>query len=361
MSALTIWVIAISAAGAALLLGLLALVLARPGRGLPEEEPVWSTTPAEDAEFDRLRVVADLATTIDLPDLCRRVLTVGLRVAEADAGAISVHCQAPVPSIVESSGLTSDDLEWLEHPLQAPNDSSIITRYLYEGLDGIGQRFGTALLVPLRDAKGESLGNLAALWRVDLGAEADTRVRALEVAVADATAALTNAVRFHQVSALSIRDTDTGLLNRRYFAGKLDTEVRRAHKANEPLALLLVSSEWDDAEYGASPAADAQLVELADFVQHELGAGEGACRLTPAVLAVHVPKTLAELEPTLVRVRRRLAEGATGNGRRGGLVVVVQLEHGEDAEAFYHRAEVALRSARHGQQALGATTFAAGG
>lgn len=359
MSSLTIWIIAISAAGAALLFGLLALVLARPGRGAREEQAAGSTAQVDDAEFDRLRIIADLATTIDLSELCGRVLTAALGTAGADAGAIAVECQAPVPSIVESVGLTSSDLEWLAHPLKAPNDSSIITRYLYEGPDGIDQRFGTALLVPLHDAQGESLGNLAALWRADLGAEADVRVRALESAVNDAAAAITNAVRFHQVSALSIRDTDTGLLNRRYFAGKLDAEVRQARASNEQLTLLLVSTEVDDPEGADSPAADALLVEVAEYMRFELGGSEGVYRLALAVLAVHVPASVAELQPTLDRVRRRLADGGNAGGRGGGVVIAAELEYGEDATTFYERAEAALRSARGGRRAFNTATHAA--
>ena len=274
--------------------------------------------------------MASFAAEIELVELCAHVLRVAVDAAAADAGAIAINCSEPDASIVDSSGLTTFETDWLALSLHAHNNSSIITRYLYDDLTGLDERIGTLVLVPLRDSEGEPIGNLAALWRSDLVEEAEVRLHALEVVAADASAALTNAVRFHEVSALSIRDTGTGLLNRRYFAGRLDAEVERAQQSSASLTLLHVGLEEGRA---ASPIVDSQLKEVADLVRFELGARGEICRVGSAELAALVRTSLAELRSALEQIRRRLAERGDG-----AVINAFELDEGEDSASFFGRA-----------------------
>ncbi len=336
-----------------MLFGLVALVLARPRHSAQaaEQEPqeaVPLVASIRDPEIDRLRNVAGFAV-IELGELCARVLRVAFDAAGAEAVAIAVDCPEPAASIVDSSGLTSSEIDWLATSLRAHNDSSIITRYLYEHATRLDERFVTAVLVPLRDNEGEPIGNLAALWRLDLDEEAEVRMHALEAVAADASAAITNAVRFHEVSALSIRDTDTGLLNRRYFAGRLDAEVERAHQSGASLTLLLLGLEKPGS---ASPTFDAQLVEVAELIQSELRGSDDVCRVGSAELAALVPRSVAELRVALEQIRRRLAE--TGNGV---VVNAVELDYLEDSASFFERAKMA--AARDGRLPIGTAKITA--
>jgi GGDEF domain-containing protein len=214
--------------------------------------------------------------------------------------------------------------------LHAHNNSSIITRYLYDDLTGLDERIGTLVLAPLRDSEDEPIGNLAALWRSDLVEEAEVRLHALEIVASDATAAITNAIRFHEVSALSIRDAGTGLLNRRYFAGRLDAEVERAQRSSASLTLLHVGLEGSGA---ASPVVDSQLKDVAELVRFELGARGEICRVGSAELAAVMRTSLGELRSAFEQIRRRLAE-------RGDDAVInaFELDEGEDAASFFGRA-----------------------
>lgn len=335
MSSLTLWIIVVSAAAAAVVFGLLAVVLARPRNRseATESEPgeaVKVVAPTHEPELERLRNSASFAAELELAELCAHVLKVAVDAAAADAGAIAIDCSEPAESIVDSSGLTTFETDWLATSLRAHNDSSIITRYLYDGVPGSNERIGTLVLVPLRDSEGEPIGNLAALWRSDLVEEAEARLHDLEAVAADAKAAITNAARFHEVSALSIRDAGTGLLNRRYFAGRLDAEVERARQSSASLTLLHVGLEDSRT---ASPIVDAQLKEVAELIRSELSDKGEICRVGFAELAALVPTNLAELRAALEQIRRRLADRSDGAVING-----FELDEGEDSASFFGRA-----------------------
>jgi GGDEF domain-containing protein len=338
MSSLTLWIVVVAAAGAAVVFGVLALALARPrNKSEASEQEVQEApagvAPTDAPEIDRLRNVAGFAADIELGELCAHVLRVAVDAADADAGAIAVDCSEPASSILDSSGLTTSEVEWLTTSLTAYNDSSMITRYLYEHPAGPEERFVTAMLVPLRDSESEPIGNLAALWRSDLGEKAEVHLRALEAVAADASAAITNAMRFQKVSALSIRDTETGLFNRRYFAGQLDAEVERAHQSRASLTLLLVGL---DESQGASPNVDSQLTEVAELIRFELSGRGEICRVGLTEIAVLVPRSVAELGASLEGIHRRLTEGGDG-----AVVNAFELDDHEDSASLFERASAA--------------------
>jgi diguanylate cyclase (GGDEF)-like protein len=154
-------------------------------------------------------------------------------------------------------------------------------------------------------------------------------------------------MRFHEVSALSIRDTATGLLNRRYFAGQLDAEVERAQQLGASLTLLFVGLEESRS---TSPTVDAQLTEVAELIRFELSGRGEICRVGLAELAVLVPRSVVELRTALEQIRRRLAEGGDG-----AVVNAVQLDDHEESASFFDRAKSS--AAHDGRRPTGTVRF----
>ena len=133
------------------------------------------------------------------------------------------------------------------------------------------------------------------------------RLHALEVVAADASPAITNAIRFTRSPSGLIRDPGTGLLNRRYFAGRLDAEVERAQQSSASLTLLHVGLGRSRA---ASPGVDSQLNEVAEMVRFELGARGEICRVGSAELATLIRTSRAELLTVLEQIRQQLPPNA---------------------------------------------------
>jgi diguanylate cyclase (GGDEF)-like protein len=363
MSSMTLWIVTVAAASAAVVFAGVALRLSLRSKPARDEEPTAAprsdtgATPAveqppsvDEAELRRLREVAAFTATLDLQELASRVLDTAILASGSEAGAIAVEAAEPAPPVIVARGLSEPELAWLSSPLRARNDSAIITRYLYDGRELGDERFATALLVPIRDGEGEPVGNLAALWRIDLAREADERLAALGEVVGVAAGGLTNALRFHEVSALSIRDTGTGLLDRRYFAGKLDAEVDRARRSGDRLALVLVMVDGlgaIESRRGAAEA-DAALARVAARLRQELVQPDEVCRLGRGELGLFVPGgESADLQGALNRLRQSLDEIAgDGSGKLGCSGAIAELRPGETTTSFYERAEAALRSAR---------------
>ena len=359
MSSLTLWIVTVSAAGAAMLFAIVALVLSvRPSRrraaaqaeGQPPAPTDEGTGRSDEVEVRRLREAAELASMLDLRALCDRVLDAGILASGAEAGAIAIESSAPAGPVVVSRRLSDAELSWLSSPLTARNDSAIITRYLYEGRTHGDERFATALLVPLRDADGEPVGNLAALWRVDLAQEADNRLHALEEVVGTAAGAIANALRFYEVSALSIRDTGTGLLDRRYFVGKLGDEVELARAGQQRFALLLVLVEGltvVEARQGAA-AADGLLTRIAERLRAELRLPEEVFRIGRAELAAFVRGgESADVQAAVNRIRRSLDDLTHDAGTTlTCAAAIADLRPDDSATSLYERADAALRGAR---------------
>jgi len=107
------------------------------------------------------------------------------------------------------------------------------------------------------------------------------------------TLALRNASLFEQVQKLSRTDGLTGLANRREFDRNLDLEVKRAHRYNN--ALSLVVSDVDNFKqindtYSHS-AGDSALVFLADLVRQHMRTTDSAYRFGGDEMAIILPNT----------------------------------------------------------------------
>lgn len=338
----------------------LALWLRSPARvaqvaAVPSDD---ATADDEAEELRRLREEAWFGGTVDLPELSSRLLDAAMRSCAPDAAAIAIHRSEPEPPLVESRGLTPYELEWLEAMLTAGNESEIITRYARESAEDIR----TVLLVPLRDADGDAAGNVSAIWRTDLEQEADVRLLELTRTVGIAAGSFETALRFDAIAALSVRDAGTGLLDRRYFDGRLADEVDRAQRNGGVLGLLVVSVHGLGGlgERRGAAAADILLAQIADRLRAllpgsgepcRLGGGELGLVLTDGQTAEAARTAVAELRTSLDELAARAGATLACTG------AFAELRPDDTPASLENRAEQALRMMRAGD-ANGTLTLA---
>jgi GAF domain-containing protein len=199
MSTTALWLLAAGAALAALAFGALAVVLRR----LP-------AAPREAADLDReaqrLREAAWFAATLDLGALALRIVEAALAASEADGAAVLIHPSDDVPGALETLQLAPAETDWIVNGLTAGNESSAIMRYPdVESAPG-EERIKTALFVPVPGPSGEPFGTLAAVWRRDLGDEADGRLAVLDGVAGLAWPAIDNARRYERARRAAGRD-----------------------------------------------------------------------------------------------------------------------------------------------------------
>ncbi len=153
----------------------------------------------------------------------------------------------------------------------------------------------------------------------------------------------------------SIRDSLTGLFNRRYLEESLDRELRRAARRNRPLGIMMIDLDhfkrFND-EHGHE-AGDALLREMGAFLTKRTRDEDIACRYGGEEFIVILPE--ASLEVTCQRaellrqevkslrvlVRERTLEGVTLS-----LGVVVSPDHGTTAAEVLRAADQALYRAK---------------
>jgi diguanylate cyclase (GGDEF)-like protein len=331
------WLVALGAAAVAVAFGALALVL---------RKPVTKASGARDEpeEVRRLRDAVAFAT-LDVETLSARLLETATLACGAEAAGIGLRLHGG-RSHVDALGLSGSELAWLSSLLQAENETAMIMRYPTDGSDSTEDRIETALVAPCRNPDGDHAGNVAALWRHDLGGLADERLDVL-VGLAEAAAgAIESAVRFQEVSVLSVLDPMTDLFNRRYFFGKLADEVERARREQHPLAVLVV--EIDDfqalADRIGHPQRDAVLAQVSDRVRAISRDSDIACRLEDDELAVILPVAgSTEADELLALLRGQLGAISEGLTSSAG---VAELEPDDSAGSLYERAEQALSAAK---------------
>jgi diguanylate cyclase (GGDEF)-like protein len=180
------------------------------------------------------------------------------------------------------------------------------------------------------------MGNIAALWRRDLGADAEARLAELEAVGKAARTALANAIRFDGVSELSIRDGPSGLFNRRYFLGRLAEEVTRAHRRASLLTLVLFEVSPTSSSAG-DPDSSPMLHEVGRRVQSLMSGTETPCRLGGGEFAIVMPDSSISDAEALVERLGDVLDEAQPIG-----VVIAQLLHEEDHDSLFRRASAAL-------------------
>lgn len=157
-----------------------------------------------DAEYLHCR----FATGLDAPHL----LQMRVRVGEGLSGWVALHRETFVG--------TSPDVKFGSPGLDAP----VTTR--------------SAIVCPL-EMTGRFIGSLA-LFHTEAGLYTDDHRRLLARVAEQAAAVVSNAMVFEEAQEASLTDPLTGLPNRRSLTARLQSEVARAQRQGEPLAVIAI-------------------------------------------------------------------------------------------------------------------------
>lgn len=210
-------------------------------------------------------------------------------------------------------------------------------------------------------AQGEILGMLhvgsAAGWPPP-GTD-DARSQLIEAVAAQLALSLAN-VRLREVLRnQSIRDPLTGLFNRRYLEETLEREVRRAGRAGQSLALLLLDVDGfkrQNDTFGHD-AGDAVLRELGSLLARSLRREDVACRYGGDEFVLVLPDTALETASRRaeeIRVAVKALPLAAPGSALGSITVSIGLaampDHGLDRDTLLAAADAALyRAKREGR------------
>ena len=302
--------IAVAAGISAVVLALTVLLLLRRQRDL------------ESGIRGRQRDRPELAGSLDLDDVVARVLDEALALEGVDAAVLSLEGDEK-GALVKSAGMSQQEAEQ-----QAA--------------------LGSQLTVPLAGELG-SLGSLTVIsgTRHDLAETVDGAVREI---VRRGVPALDNAFRYREARRLADTDALTGLRNRRFFYETLQRECTRAHRYGRSLALLVLDLDDFKAinERVGHLSGDGVLAETALRLRAALRASDIACRVGGDEFAIVLPEAGARQAGQLYeRIEQAVSSAAIGSIDRltlsGG---VAQLAEGEDAAAFFERADDALYRAK---------------
>jgi two-component system, cell cycle response regulator len=157
----------------------------------------------------------------------------------------------------------------------------------------------------------------------------------------------------------AIRDSLTGLFNRRYLEEALARELRRAERGNLPLSLLMMDLDHfkDFNDLHGHAAGDAVLKELGMLLQQHTRREDVACRFGGEEFVLILPGASSEVaarRSEQIRQAVRLATVASEGKRLESLTVSVGIacfpEHGTGAETLLAAADQALyRAKREGR------------
>ena len=210
-----------------------------------------------------------------------------------------------------------------------------------------------SLCVPMM-AQGEALG-LLYLSAMEPGHLSEAKQR-LAVTVAEHIAlALANLALRETLQRQSIRDSLTGLFNRRYLEESLIREIHRADRKQQPLGIIMLDVDhfkrFNDT-FGHE-AGDAVLRELGLFVQKNIRESDIACRYGGEELTLILPETSLEITNRRAEQIREGVKHLNVQHRRqplGGITISVGVacfpEDGLTGEALIQAADTALYEAK---------------
>jgi two-component system cell cycle response regulator len=300
----------------------------------------------------RARQLATLASTLDLDELLQQVLRAAVAVSGADAAAL-VFPQSGAPPIEKTLNLAPEEAAPSLEGLWSENRArSVAVRYRYAGREAGGARdpIRSALVVPLAAGDDEPIGTLAAYWRQDADEPGDDELAALEELAASSARAIENALRFREVHQLAVRDALTGLYNRRFFDETLAREVKRAHRYDRSLALIVFDLDGFKAinDRVGHLGGDAVLTDLGARLRSVVRGADVPCRIGGDEFAVILPEAAA-IDGEQLFQRFQLALDGRGGARTDGLQLsagVAELHRDDDHVSLYRRADQALLAAK---------------
>lgn len=216
-------------------------------------------------------------------------------------------------------------------------------------------RAGGSLCLPLV-AQGESLGMLSVSY-VDSGDEAlwSERNASAKRVAEQLSLALANVRLRESLREQSIRDTLTGLHNRRYLEESLNRELSRCLRDGQQLALFMIDVDhfkrYNDMH--GHEAGDIVLRELGRELHESARASDIVCRYGGEEFTLVLPNTSEqEASAWSERLMRRIRAMDIRQGSRTLPAVTISMElaifpqHGSVAEALLHSADLALYEAK---------------
>jgi diguanylate cyclase (GGDEF)-like protein len=210
-----------------------------------------------------------------------------------------------------------------------------------------------SLCVPMM-AQGEALGVLY-LSATETGAFTQSK-RELAITVAEQIAlALANLKLHEALQQQSIRDSLTGLFNRRYLEESLEREVSRAERKQQTVGIIMLDIDhfkrFNDT-FGHD-AGDTVLRELGIFLKKNIRGSDIACRFGGEELLIILPE--ADLSVTLQRAEQ-IREGIkhlnlhSRNQQLGTITLSLGVgifpQHGITGDMVIQAADIALYQAK---------------
>ncbi len=208
------------------------------------------------------------------------------------------------------------------------------------------------LCVPMM-AQSEALGVLH-LTQPE-GAPITEAKQRLAITMAEHIAMALSNLRLHEtLRSQSIRDSLTGLFNRRFMEESLELELRRAARNQKPLGVIMVDvdrfSQINDGM--GRDAGDAVLREVGGLLQSTIRKEDIACRISGQKFAVILPNGTVEITSQRADNLRQMIRSFEVKHRRQAIGsvtvsagVAVYPDHGRIGEALLRAADGALNRA----------------
>ena len=185
---------------------------------------------------------------------------------------------------------------WSGQPLNVPDAYAIPPTSPYHldaRFDRENQyRSRSVLTLPLKDPAGATLGVLQLINATDANGNIvpfDDGNEIVPLLAAYAAAAIRNI----QLESFSVRDHLTGAFNRRYVTMRLDEEISRSHRTNEPLSLALIDVDHFKRinDTHGHPAGDAVIRAVAQLLINQSRAYTVVARYGGDEFAIVLPST----------------------------------------------------------------------
>jgi len=307
-------------------------------------------------ESRRALTLGTLAWTLRIEDVLVRIADAARDQLGVDA-ALVIAPTASGRYVRGSSGLSPEERAQLAEDLPlgrrfeerrseyapAAGDGSTEPRPVVRGID-----------VPV-EHEGETIGMLMIFSRDESFLFDDDTVRQLKELAAWAGPAIANARSFDTAERLADFDTRTGLYNKRYFLATLEREVGRAHRARTKgveAELALILFDLDDfgqinKEHGLQ-AGDAVLLAIGERVRQALRRPTDiAAQYGGDEFTILLPEATIEDAQRTYRYLQAEIEGPIHPIDRISFSCgIAALKPSESANAFFDRADQALRRAK---------------
>lgn len=300
-------------------------------------------------ETRQSRILADLASSIDLDEVLARTLDAAGALPGVDAAMVRLATDDGPPTVA-TLALAEEEAE--RHAVSGPPDGSPVRSieigYRYaDGEEGSLLRSGVA--VPLADEAGR-VGHLTVFTRDPERHFDDADLSRLEELAQRAAPAIENARRFREARRLADLDALTGLHNRRYFHETLAREAARAHRYARKLALIVF--DLDDFKVVNDRighlTGDSALAEAAERLRTAVRTADVPCRVGGDEFAVILPESgIADGEQLFARIQRAISTEPIGQAGRLHLSAgVAELKPDDDSISLFERADNALYRAK---------------